>query len=388
MATKPKLLVLLSRIPYPLDKGDKLRAFHQVKDLNASYQVILCCLSAHKIDPEVERKLKGICSELKIIQLGYSGILWRLFLALFNDKPFQVAYFYSQKAQQELDLIIEKHLPKRFFCQLIRVAEYAKKYSVFSKTLDYMDALSIGMERRAEKARFYLKPIVSVEAKRLRNYEEKMFQYFEKKVIISQADKEHLTHSNATEIAVIPNGIDTDFFKSENRSKKTDILFTGNMGYLPNVESAQYLVKNILPILNSDVAVQICGKSPSYKVRLLAAANVEVTGWVDDIRTAYDEAKIFVAPLMLGSGLQNKLLEAMAMGLPCVTTPLANNALGATPEEEILIASNEAEFKAQIDRLLSEPELSKKIAEQGHAFVTKNYNWQACNERLMEVIEG
>ena len=388
MLSKPKLLVLLSRIPYPLDKGDKLRAFHQIKDLNASYQVILCCLSTHKIDPEAERKLKAICFELKIIQLGYAGILWRLFLALFNDKPFQVAYFYSKKAQQELDAIIERHLPKRFFCQLIRVAEYAKKYSIFSKTLDYMDALSIGMERRAEKAPFYLKPIVSVEAKRLRNYEEKMFQYFEKKVIISQADKEHLTHSNATEIAVIPNGIDTEFFKSDNRSKKTDILFTGNMGYLPNVESAQYLVKNILPILNSDIAVQICGKSPSYKVRSLAASNVEVTGWVNDIRTAYDEAKIFVAPLMLGSGLQNKLLEAMAMGLPCVTTPLANNALGAIPEEEILIASNEAEFKTQIERLISDPDLSNKIAENGHAFVTKNYNWQACNRRLMEVIES
>ena len=120
------------------------------------------------------------------------GILWRLFLALFNDKPFQVAYFYSKKAQQELGAIIEKHLPKRFLCQLIRVAEYAKKYSIFSKTLDYMDALSIGMERRANKAPFYLKPIVAIEAKRLRAYEEKMFQYFEKKVIISQADKEHL----------------------------------------------------------------------------------------------------------------------------------------------------------------------------------------------------
>ncbi len=387
MKLKPKLLVLLSRIPYPLDKGDKLRAFHQIKDLNASYTVILCCLSTHTIDPKTTKKLEEICSELNIIHLNYAGILWRLFLALFNDKPFQVAYFYSKKAQQELGAIIEKHLPKRFFCQLIRVAEYAKKYSIFSKTLDYMDALSIGMERRANKAPFYLKPIVAIEAKRLRAYEEKMFQYFEKKVIISQADKEHLTHSNATEISVIPNGIDSEFFKSEQRAKKVDILFTGNMGYLPNVESAQYLVKNILPVLDSKSTVQICGKSPSNKVRSLAAQNVEITGWVDDIRVAYDEAKIFVAPLMLGSGLQNKLLEAMAMGLPCITTPLANNALGAIPEEEILIANNEAEFKIQIERLLSDANLYDKLAKNGHAFVTKNYNWQACNKRLMEVIE-
>ena len=122
-------------------------------------------------------------------------------------------------------------------------------------------------------------------------------------------------------------------------------------------------------------------------MRTLAARNVEITGWVDDIRVAYDEAKIFVAPLMLGSGLQNKLLEAMAMGLPCITTPLANNALGAIPEEEILIANNEAEFKIQIERLLSDANLYDKLAKNGHAFVTKNYNWQACNKRLMEVIE-
>lgn len=387
MQPKPKLLVLLSRIPYPLDKGDKLRAYHQIKDLNDTYEVILCCLSTNKIDSKTEVKLKEICSDLNIIPLNYLGILWRLTLAIFNDKPFQVAYFFSKKAQRELDQIIEKHLPKRFFCQLIRVAEYAKKYSVFSKTLDYMDALSIGMERRSKKAPFYLKHIVSAEAKRLRRYEEKMFQYFEKKVIISQADKEHLTHSNATEISVIPNGIDCAYFKSENRKKKVDILFTGNMGYLPNVESAQYLVKNILPLLETKVKVQICGKSPSHKVRSLAAKNVEVTGWVEDIRVAYDESKIFVAPLMLGSGLQNKLLEAMAMGLPCITTPLANNALGAIPNEEILIASNEAEFKNQIERLLSEGELYEKLSKSGHAFVTRNFNWQACNKKLIEVIE-
>ncbi len=388
MTQKPKLLVLLSRVPYPLDKGDKLRAFHQIKDLNSAYQVILCCLSTKEVDSRTKEILQKHCLELNIIRLGYAGIVWRLLLAAFGNKPFQVAYFYSKQAQLELDKIIERHLPKRFFCQLIRVTEYAKKYSIFSKTLDYMDALSIGMQRRAEKAPFYLKPIIKEEAKRLRNYEKEMFQYFEKKVIISNADKEHLTHSNATEISVIPNGIDSEFFKSEQRAKKVDILFTGNMGYLPNVESAQYLVKNILPLLDSKTTVQICGKSPSNKVRSLAAPKVEITGWVDDIRAAYDEAKIFVAPLMLGSGLQNKLLEAMAMGLPCITTPLANNALGAKPEEEILIANNEAEFKAQIERLTSDNDLYTKLSVQGLAFVEKQYNWQACNKQLVEVIEG
>ncbi len=387
MATKPKLLVLLSRVPYPLDKGDKLRAFHQLKDLHLKYTVILCCLSTKDVDLEAERRVKEHCSELYVIRLGYLGIFIRLVSALFSNKPFQVAFFHSPKAQKEIDKIIEEHLPKRFYCQLVRVAEYAKKYSIFSKTLDYMDALSIGMERRAKKAPFYLKPIVFEEAKRLRNYELEMFKYFEKKVIISEADRKHLAHSNSTEIEIIPNGIDTNFFQSNNGEKVTDILFTGNMSYLPNVESAQYLVKNILPRLSKDITIKICGKSPSYKVKSLAGKRVEVTGWVEDIRVAYDQSKIFVAPLMLGSGLQNKLLEAMAMGIPCITTPLANNALGAKPEAEILVARNEQEFKVQIDRLMSDDGLYQKLAEKGLEFVKKNYDWKACNQALIGIIE-
>lgn len=387
MAQKPKLLFLLSRVPYPLDKGDKLRAFHQLKDLHKAYTVILVCLSTKLVSTETQTLLKQHCAELHILRLSYFGILWRLFWALFSKKPFQVAFFYSKRVQKELDKIIENQLPKRFYCQLIRVTEYAKKYSIFSKTLDYMDALSIGMERRAERAPFYLKPIIASEAKRLKNYEKEMFQFFEKKLIISQADKEHLTHRNAKEIEVVPNGIDTDFFKSTSRQKKKDILFTGNMSYLPNVESAQYLVKQILPKLDPSLEVQICGKSPNFKVKALASKNVEVTGWVEDIRVAYDEAKIFVAPLMLGSGLQNKLLEAMAMGVPCITTPLANNALGAKPEDEILIAKDENEFQRQIERLLKDHNLYKKLSEKGLAFVTNNYNWQACNKELIRVIE-
>ena len=188
----------------------------------------------------------------------------------------------------------------------------------------------------------------------------------------------------------IPRRYSVDIHKLTKIDKQYDLVFVGNMRYAPNVESALFIVNEILPILlkeKPDIKILLSGSSPAKAVLELASQHVTVSGWVDDIRVAYDEAKIFVAPLMLGSGLQNKLLEAMAMGLPCITTPLANNALGAIPEEEILIANNEAEFKIQIERLLSDANLYDKLAKNGHAFVTKNYNWQACNKRLMEVIE-
>lgn len=388
MEKKPKLLVLLSRVPYPLDKGDKLRAFHQLKSLNEHYTVILCCLSTKSHLPEfTQKKLREISAEYHIFKLSKWGILKRLAFNLFKDLPFQVAYFHSNSIQKELDLLIEKHLPKRFYCQLIRVTEYAKKYTIFSKTLDYMDALSIGMERRVKKAPFYLKPFVVSEAKRLQKYEKQVFKEFEKKIIISQADQQHIQHSNTAHLEVIPNGIDTEYFHALGNSKKVDILFTGNMGYPPNIESAQYLVKKVLPLLPDTTTINICGKSPHMKVRLLASKQVNVTGWVDDIRIAYDEARIFVAPLWIGSGLQNKLLEAMAMGIPCITTPLANKALGAEPEKEILIASNETEFQQQILRLLHDDQLKQTIATHALDYVTKNYNWKACNQKLIHQIE-
>jgi glycosyltransferase involved in cell wall biosynthesis len=126
----------------------------------------------------------------------------------------------------------------------------------------------------------------------------------------------------------------------------------------------------------------ISGANPVNSVLSLANKNIHVSGWMDDIREAYWSSKIFIAPMQIGTGLQNKLLEAMAIGIPCVTTELANNALGATANEQILIGNTPEEIAHQIERLLTEPDLVIKISSNGRTFVTENYNWKTVSEKL------
>jgi glycosyltransferase involved in cell wall biosynthesis len=386
--TKPRLLVLLPRVPYPLDKGDKLRAFKQLEGLSNHFKIILVCLHVGHLNPKALDQLNPLCEDVKIIYLNRFSIVVRLFQNIWKKPPFQVSYYYSLAAQKEFDIIVERYLPQRFYVQLIRTAEYTKKYTIYEKTIDYMDALSLGMQRRLTSSSFFLKPWVSIEAKRLKRYEAEMFNHFEKRTIISEQDLQAIDHSNNQEIKVIANGIAEEYFEPISTEKQFEICFTGNMSYAPNVLASQYLVKEILPLIKSEnISVLISGKSPKSAVKKLASKQVTVSGWVKDMRESYAKSKFFVAPMTIGSGLQNKLLEAMACGLPCITTSLANKALGATPNEEILIADSPQEFAQVIQQLIVNPNLQEEIGINGQKFVRKNYSWKYWNDELVKLLE-
>ncbi len=384
-----KIFVLTSRVPYPLEKGDKLRIFHQVRELSINHKIHLCCLNTEKIHPSAKEELSKICAELSIIPLKKKNIIWNLFLNLFSENPFQVAYFFQRNVAIKINKLIGSFNPDHIYAQLIRTSEYVKNYHDIPKTIDYMDSFSKGMDRRAKSASFFSKPIILSEARRLLRYENLIYDYFENHTIISKQDRDTIWHQHRKKIEVIPNGIDSVFFHPKEMKKEFDILFTGNMAYIPNVDSVVYLVNEILPLVQKeipDVRVLIAGASPVNKIKNMANSSITVTGWVDDIRDAYWASKVFVAPLRLGSGLQNKLLEAMASKKPCVTSPLANNALGAINNKSILIADSAQEFSEKIIFLLRNQSAAHDIAENGYVHVINNFNWNSTTvklERLM-----
>ena len=248
-----------------------------------------------------------------------------------------------------------------------------------------MDALSRGMERRIEKVPFYLKPFVEIETSRLKKYEHFILPSFDHQTIISEQDRNLIVHARNQEIKIIRNGVDQNFFAPKESAKKYDLIFTGNMSYPPNVDGVCYLTEQVLPKLwesHPNVTLAIVGANPNAKVQKLRQQNIEVTGWVDDIREYYASSKVFIAPMQIGTGLQNKLLEAMAMKIPCITSSLANNALRATHNKNIVIANSAEEYVESILRLLNNPEFAAQIANEGFTFVNKNYNWKSTTEKL------
>jgi sugar transferase (PEP-CTERM/EpsH1 system associated) len=383
-----KIFVLLSRFPYPLEKGDKLRAYNQVKQLSKNHEIHLCAISDINVDKKYRNALDPFCKSVTIINIRKPGIALNILKAFINGKPLQTGYFYDRKAQQKIDILIEKIKPDHIFCQLIRVSEYIKNKNI-PKTIDYQDVFSKGVERRSQTASFYLKPVLKSEYKRLLKYENEVFDLFDNKTIISIPDRDLIPHNDKDKIAVVINGVDTDFFKPIKMEKEYDLVFTGNMGYPPNVNASLYLVKEILPLVRKqkpEITLTLAGASPHPDVKALESNNIHVTGWVEDIREYYAKARIFIAPMQIGTGLQNKLLEAMAMKIPSITSPLANQALEAEPGKEILVGDSPEEFADYIIKLLDDKKLSEKLADNGFSFVQNNYNWESATEKLEKII--
>jgi len=387
-----RIFILLSRIPYPLEKGDKLRAFHQLRELSKNNEVILCALNP---DGNVDKQkafhaLQPYCRSINFLELSWFGRGWNMILSFFMGLPFQCGYFYNSKAASKVKQLIKEYKPDHIYCQLVRTAEYVKDINI-PKTIDYQDVFSYGMKRRISKSPFYARPFMRMEYKRLLTYEEKVFDIFDNKTIISYPDQKLIPHPERKKIHVIPNGVDHDFFSPRQGEKKYGLLFTGNMAYPPNVDAAEYLSNKIMPLVWQSVPgtkLMLAGASPDKRVLALKSNNIEVSGWMDDIRDAYSATKIFIAPMRIGTGLQNKLLEAMSMKIPSITTPLANDALQAIDGQQILIGKNAEELAANIVRLLKDKVLHQQISENGFIFVKKNYSWEDATEKLNQIFSG
>ena len=342
-----KLFVITSRIPFPLDKGDKLRIYHQLKELSKHHKIYLCAIKSplskeHKISREI---LNEFCEEVYFINQSLLLTLFSLLKSFFNALPFQTALFTEFRAKKRVNHLIDKIEPDHIYCQLTRAAEYVKDRKE-TKTIDYMDAFSKGMERRALKSNIFTKWLYKWESSKQKNYEKSIFEVFNTHTIISEEDKKHISHPKSDQIHIVPNGVDFNHFSPKNAKPKYDLVFVGNMGYAPNVDAAVFLCHDILPKIHEKIPnakILIAGAQPTVKVTNLKSDHVEVSGWIEDIRKAYSESKIFIAPMRMGTGLQNKLLEAMAMEKACITTPIANNALKA-PEGTILVGETALEF--------------------------------------------
>ncbi|MBK8500264.1 MAG: glycosyltransferase [Flavobacteriales bacterium] len=386
-----RLLVLLSRVPFPLEKGDKLRAYHLISRLARRHEVYLFCLSDTRTDPAHIKHLKSFCAHIEVVHIGRWRILLKLLTAVLTRLPFQVAYFHHGHAQRRIDQVIAEFRPDHVFCQLVRTTEYVRRRYSLPKTLDYMDTLSKGMERRTETAAFHLRPIFRAETRRLIRYENLMFDQFDHAVIISAQDRDYIYHPWRDRMVVVPNGVDTEHFTPQEVDPQYDLLFTGNMNYPPNIDSVLYLVQKVLPIVRRQrpaTTLLICGVDPSASVRDLAKTDplISVSGWVKDIRSSYASSRVFVAPMQIGTGLQNKLLEAMAMRMPCITSALANNAVGAPPGDAILIGETPEDYATLILGLLSDAGERARIAASGYAFVRANFDWDRAAEALEHVI--
>jgi len=399
-----KILFIVHRIPYPPNKGDKIRTFNELKYLSKNNLVDVVCLADQKDDLQYVNELQKYCRNLQCFSLCGLCAKVRGLLALFGGRSLTSRYFYLGKMQSAIDHALMTDNYDAVLCFSSSMAEYLfhsrtlKHLSTPPKTvMDFCDIDSDKWGQYAEDSRFPLSNLYRLEQQLLRHYECRIQKAFDGTVLISAGEAEHFKQycHDLSLLKIISNGVDLNFFKpgagySVLSKPHPVIVFTGAMDYNVNIQGVLWFVRNVWPDLRQkhpDLELYIVGSNPVAEIgNLSGLPGVTVTGFVEDIRSYYELADICIAPLHMGRGVQNKVLEAMAMSKAIVSTSRANAGIQGQPDQHLLIADNIEEFGNAISDLLSNPEKRSLLAQNARQFVVENYDWDTNMSELERLL--
>jgi glycosyltransferase involved in cell wall biosynthesis len=386
-----KMVVTLSRIPFPLEKGDKLRAYHQIKSMiEAGNEVHVICFHFEKATSNQLQALQTLGGHWYFISLSQILIPLSLLKGIWSQQPWQVLLFHQRHAHRQFESLIEIIRPDVIYSQMIRTTEYSKNFHDIPKTLDYMDALSLGLKKRCQKSHWLTRWFWKDEFERVSKYEKVISHYFDQLTIISQKDANSIALPDDKKFEIISNGIDFDFFSANNSKHENAVIFTGNMNYPPNVDAALRLGLQIMPLLWKklpNVKLIIAGAEPHRSLQQnLKDSRIEITGWMDDIRKAYERGNVFVAPMTLGSGMQNKILEALSMGLPVVCSDIAAEAFDEELKKILFVADSDDEYVDNIISLLNQEFQHSRPEVQ--TIIQSKFSWTKATEPLLSLLRA
>jgi glycosyltransferase involved in cell wall biosynthesis len=274
------------------------------------------------------------------------------------------------------------------------LAGLGRVISPASSVLTAFDASHLNVNASLAVASTFRRPLIRAEARRVRRFEAEEYEHFDRILVVSEQDRAELQRLNPRlRISVIPNGVDTHFFSGDSSTAvPARIVFTGSMSYAPNVVAADFLARDLLPRVRAhrpDAHVVIVGRHPHPRVVELAALDgVEVTGEVEDIRPWLRSARVFACPMLSGTGIKNKLLEAMAAERACVVTPLALQGLEVTAEQHVLIGEQPDELARHILRVLGDNELAVRLGRAAREYVQAKHSWPSVARAYEDVYRG
>ena len=382
----PQLLFLSHRLPYPPDKGEKIRAWHILKRLARTHDVHLGCLSDERVDSSQLGELRKICASVGCFRMSPVVQKVRALARMRSGRPLTVDVFHSGRLSKWVGETLSRNPIRAIFAFSSAVAPYVRGRRRLYRVLDMVD---IDSEKWRAYAQYHGWPMHDVyrrEAETLLALERQLALEFDRTLFVSCPEAQRfieLAPESRERVGWLANGVDLDMFSPKHSFPSpfgqtvANLVFTGTMSYWPNIDAVTWFVDTVLPIIRSSrpmVHFHIVGASPSRSVsRLSQTPGVSVTGRVPDVRPFLAHADVAVAPLRLARGIQNKVLEAMAMGRPVVATPEAFEGIDALPGRDVLVA-NTAELMAQ--NILGV--LEKRYPSLGSAArsaIERNHSW-------------
>jgi sugar transferase (PEP-CTERM/EpsH1 system associated) len=390
-----QILFICHRFPHPPDSGGKIRPFNTIKHFSAQgHEVTLASLVRSEGEEQAAAGMREYCAHVLVERVHAAAAAARMLAYLPTPVPSSMGYFYSRRLQARIDAALQQQRFDLIFVHCSSVAPYVAGVRGIPKVLDFTDMDSQKWLLYSQVRRFPMSLGYWIEGVKLRRAEISLARAFDYCTCATRAELETLdSYQTGARSGWFPNGVDTDYFHPvESPYEPETISFTGRMDYYPNERAMVELCEHTLPRLRArrpNVRLLIVGADPSRRVRRLGELpGVTVTGAVPDVRPYVSTSAVSVAPLSIARGTQNKVLEAMAMGVPVVASEQVAGGVDAIPGEHFLVASSPAATADAILRLLDSPAERNRFARAGRARMISHHSWQAAMERLDEQIEG
>ena len=392
------LLLLTHRIPYPPNKGDKIRSYHLLKHLAQRYRVHLATFVDDANDWQHVPRVEALCASSHFAPLNPLVARVRSLGALLANRSLSLDYYRDAGLRTWTANAMQEHAIKRIVVFSSAMAQYADAFPAARRVVDFCDVDSDKWRQYAEQKNWPMNWLYRHEARQLLAYERTVARECDASLFVSQPEADlfrQLAPESAAKIGFFNNGVDTDYFSparsyaSPYAPGERAVVFTGAMDYWPNVDAVQWFAADVLPHLTArfaDLRFYIVGARPSGAVQALAQLpGVVVTGTVPDVRPYIAHAQVAVAPLRIARGIQNKVLEAMAMATPVVVSPQALEGIEAIPGTDLVLARDAAGFVAAVSALLSVADTT--IGQVARAKVEQSYSWPANLARIEARLE-
>jgi len=390
------ILFLAHRLPYLPDKGEKIRAFHTIRELAARHSIYLVSFIEEVAEMSQVASLRKNCASVEVVlRRNSAASLLHASVGVLVRRPLSVSLFYRKAFSEKISNTVANRKIDCIIASSGCMGQYVARLKL-AKIIDFIDVDSEKWRIYSERHGFPWSAIYRLEGRRLAKYEQELAESFNYSIVVSREESRLLQQrSTGCPIMVISNGVDLEYFRPPTRRgadiSSPVIIFTGAMNYFPNVDAVQFFALDIFPLVRRvfpEAVFCIVGRSPNRHVRQLAKLpNVTVTGAVPDVRPYLGRASLAVAPFRLARGIQNKVLEAMAMSVPVVGTAETFKGIEATERDGIRIADDPETFARHVIDLLCDAAQRCRLGREARSYVERHHRWDEQGAKLENILQ-
>lgn len=386
-----KILFVTARVPYPPNRGDRIRPFYFIKYLSKRHRVTVLSFAETGEEKINAMGLREFCELVEIVPLSRFGAYINCLINLFSSMPLQCSFYISQNMCNKIRHLVKQEKFDLVYIFPLRLAYYRYLFRNTPVVLDYCDSKELLHKRSLLKKKNPVGWLVDFEEWfKMSYYENKISRDFEICFAISAIDKCFLEKKRKLEnLFVVPNGVDLEYFSPiEYESVLNSLIFIGSMDVFWNIDALTFFCNEIFPLIKKkieNVQLYVVGSNPCKKVKQLRKdPQIIVTGEVPDIRPYLAKSTVSIVPMRVGAGIKNKVLESMAMKKPVISTTVGCEGIDVTPEQDVIIADEPEVFAERTIELLTNEQLRNRLATNGYNLVLSKYRW----EKIVNEIEN